>query len=55
MIAEGRSTRQIADILCLSPSTVKSHRSNIMEKLEMDNIAQLIQFAIHLGIVELHL
>lgn len=53
MIAEGRATKEIADILCLSPSTVKTHRSNIMEKLEMDNISQLIQFAIHLGIVEL--
>ena len=53
MIAEGRSTREISEILCVSPSTVKTHRSNIMEKLEMDNISQLIQFAIHLGIVEL--
>jgi DNA-binding NarL/FixJ family response regulator len=53
MIAEGRATKEIADILCVSPSTVKTHRSNIMEKLEMDNISQLIQFAIHLGIVEL--
>ena len=53
MIAEGRSTKVIADILCLSPSTVKTHRSNIMEKLEMDNISHLIQFAINLGIVEL--
>ena len=52
MIAEGRSTRKIAEILCVSPSTVKTHRSNIMEKLEMENISQLIQFAIHLGIVE---
>jgi two-component system response regulator NreC len=54
MIAEGRSTKEIANILYLSPSTVKTHRSNIMEKLEMDNISQLIQFAIHIGIVELN-
>jgi two-component system response regulator NreC len=54
MIAEGRSTKEIAKILFLSPSTVKTHRSNIMEKLEMDNISQLIQFAIHIGIVELN-
>jgi two-component system response regulator NreC len=54
MIAEGRSTKEIAKILYLSPSTVKTHRSNIMEKLEMDNISQLIQFAIHIGIVELN-
>mgnify|MGYP001821610456 FL=1 len=53
MIAEGRSTREISDILCVSPSTVKTHRANIMEKLEMDNLSQLIQFAIHIGIVEL--
>lgn len=53
MIAEGRTTREIADILCLSTSTVKSHRSKIMEKLQMDNITQLIQFAIRLGIVDI--
>ena len=53
MIAEGRSTKEIAEILFVSPSTVKTHRANIMEKLEMENISQLIQFAIHLGIVEI--
>ena len=53
MIAEGRSTREISELLYVSPSTVKTHRSNIMEKLEMDNLSQLIQFAIHIGIVEL--
>ena len=53
MIAEGRSTREISDMLCVSPSTVKTHRANIMDKLNMDNISQLIQFAIHLGIVEI--
>ena len=53
MIAEGRSTREISELLYVSPSTVKTHRANIMEKLEMDNLSQLIQFAIHIGIVEL--
>ena len=53
MIAEGTSTRKIAEVLFVSPSTVKTHRANIMEKLEMNNISQLIQFAIHLGIVEI--
>jgi len=52
MIAEGHSTRKISDILCVSPSTVKTHRANIMEKLQLDNMSQLIQFAIRLGIVE---
>ena len=52
MIAEGRSTREISDILCISPSTVKTHRAKIMDKLKMDNISQLIQFAIRIGIVD---
>ena len=55
MIAEGRSTKEISQILYVSPSTIKTHRSNIMEKLKMDNISQLIQFAIHLGIVEIQI
>ena len=52
MIAEGRSTREISDTLCVSMSTVKTHRANIMNKLETENLSQLIQIAIELGIVE---
>jgi len=52
MIAEGHSTKKIADILCVSPSTVKTHRANIMDKLQLENISRLIQFAIRLGIVD---
>jgi two-component system response regulator NreC len=53
MIAEGRSTKEIAEILFVSVSTVKSHRANIMDKLEIDNLSQLIHFAIDLGLVEI--
>ncbi len=52
MIAEGHSTKEISDILFISPSTVKTHRANIMGQLQFVNISQLIQFAIHLGIVD---
>jgi DNA-binding NarL/FixJ family response regulator len=55
MIAEGRSTREISDVLCISPSTVKTHRTKIMEKLQVENISQLVQFAIRLGIVDIQL
>ncbi|WP_022666219.1 response regulator [Desulfospira joergensenii] len=55
MMVEGSSTKKIADALCLSPSTIKSHRSNIMEKLKMDNLSQLIQYAIQLGIIDIHI
>jgi DNA-binding NarL/FixJ family response regulator len=52
MVTEGHSTKEISGILCISPSTVKTHRANIMEKLQINNISHLIQFAIRLGIVD---
>ena len=52
LIAEGYSTKKIADMLCVSTSTVKSHRSKIMEKLGVQNSIQLVHFAIRLGLVD---
>jgi two-component system, NarL family, response regulator NreC len=53
MIAESRSTKDIADILFISPSTVKTHRAKIMEKLQIDNMTDLIRLAVRLGIVDI--
>ena len=52
LIAEGHSTRQIADMLCVSISTIKSHRAKIMEKLDIDTPVKLVHFAIQLGLVD---
>ena len=52
LIAEGNSTKQMADILHISQSTVKTHRTNILEKLGIDNIVQIIGYAIHMGLVD---
>ncbi len=52
LIGEGKSTRNIADMLCVSISTIKSHRANIMEKLNIDSPAKLIHLAIQLGLVD---
>jgi DNA-binding NarL/FixJ family response regulator len=52
LIAEGQSTRQISETLCVSISTVKSHRANIMEKLGIDTPVRLVHVAIQLGIVD---
>ena len=52
LIAEGHSTKQIADMLCVSVSTVKSHRSKVMEKLLVDSPVHLVHFAIQLGLVD---
>jgi two-component system response regulator NreC len=46
LIAEGHSTREIAERLYLSVKTVETHRSHLMEKLHLHNVAQLTQYAI---------
>jgi len=52
LIAEGHPTRQIADMLCVSISTIKSHRSKILEKLDLDRPVKLVHLAIQLGLVD---
>jgi DNA-binding NarL/FixJ family response regulator len=52
LIAEGFSTKQITETLCISMSTVKSHRAKIMEKLGLGSPVQLGRFAIKLGLVD---
>ncbi len=54
LIAEGLSTKQIADKLHISPKTVETHRSRIMAKLDVHNVAQLIRYAIQQGITSRH-
>ena len=46
LVAEGSTSQEIADRLVLSVKTVQAHRANIMEKLELRDITQLVRFAI---------
>lgn len=50
MIAEGNSTKKIADSLCISVKTVETHRKNIMEKTELHTVADLVKYAIRQGL-----
>lgn len=50
-IAEGLSNKEIGDKLFISHRTVDTHRTNLMKKLEVHNIAGLIKFAIHNGLI----
>jgi DNA-binding NarL/FixJ family response regulator len=51
LIAEGRSSKEIAAALGVSLKTVDSHRSNLMEKLDIHKVAGLVRFAIRSGLV----
>lgn len=53
LIGEGHTSRVIAEMLFISIHTVERHRANIMNKLEMNNKAQLIRYAIRKGLVKL--
>jgi DNA-binding NarL/FixJ family response regulator len=50
LLAEGKSTREIADLLNLSGKTVETHRMHVMEKLNMHTIAELTRYAIREGL-----
>jgi DNA-binding NarL/FixJ family response regulator len=50
LIAEGKSTAQIAQSLVISEKTVESHRFNIMNKLEVYSVAELTKFALREGL-----
>lgn len=52
LIAEGNTTREIAELLVLSEKTVERHRSNILEKLGMRDRVDLTRYAIRRGLVQ---
>lgn len=52
LIAEGLSNQEIAQKLFISIKTVQTHRTHIMEKLDLHNRAQLVRYAIRKGLIE---
>ncbi len=52
LIASGLSNKEIGDQLFISHRTVDTHRTNLMKKLEINNIAGLIRFAIKNGYIQ---
>ncbi|NLA05000.1 MAG: response regulator transcription factor [Firmicutes bacterium] len=53
LLAEGRTVREIAGILVISPKTVDSHRSRLMSKLDLENRSDLIKYALRKKIIPL--
>jgi len=52
LVAEGRTTKEIASILGISVKTAESHRSNLMDKLDIHDTAGLVRYAIRQGIIQ---
>lgn len=53
LIAEGKSSKEIGEILFLSPKTVDVHRNNIMKKIDLYTIPELTKYAIQKGLTTL--
>jgi DNA-binding NarL/FixJ family response regulator len=51
LIAEGRTTQEIAGTLNISVKTVESHRAQLMERLDIHDVAGLVRYAIRMGVV----
>jgi DNA-binding NarL/FixJ family response regulator len=55
LVAEGLSTKEIAEKLFISSKTVENHRSKIMNKLGLHNIIELIRYAARIGLIDVDL
>jgi len=51
LVAEGKSNKEVANLLNLSVYTVETHRSNIMQKLNLKGVPELILYAVRKGII----
>lgn len=53
LIGEGKSSKEIANVLGISIKTVESHRTRLMQKLDLHDVASLVRYAIRRGLVVL--
>jgi DNA-binding NarL/FixJ family response regulator len=52
LVAEGHTTKEIAELLVISPRTVDRHRDNLLDKLNLRNRIDLTRYAIRSGLIE---
>ena len=53
LVAEGKTSQEIAERLSISPKTVDTYRSRLMHKIRVDDMAGLVKFAIQHGVISL--
>jgi DNA-binding NarL/FixJ family response regulator len=52
LLSEGKSSKEVASVLCISVKTAETHRANIMRKLEFHSVSQLVRYAVRNQLVE---
>lgn len=52
MVAEGHSSKEIAELLVISVKTVERHRANLLQKLGLRDRLELTRYAIRAGLIE---
>jgi DNA-binding NarL/FixJ family response regulator len=53
LVAEGRSNKEIADVLAISVKTAMTHRAHVMQKLDLHDRTGLVKFALREGVIRL--
>ena len=53
MVISGKSNKEIADLLSISPKTVDKHRSSLMQKLDVHSVAELMAYALKHGLIDI--
>jgi two-component system response regulator NreC len=51
LVAEGRSNKEIAELLSVSPATIETHRAHVLQKLDVHNTAELVLYAVRRGVI----
>lgn len=51
LVAEGKTTKEVASLLGVSVKTAESHRASLMEKLSIHETAGLVRYAIRIGLI----
>jgi DNA-binding NarL/FixJ family response regulator len=51
LVADGRSNKEVADLLGISVKTAMSHREHVMEKLKLHNRTELVRYALRIGVI----
>jgi len=54
LVAEGKTTKEVASVLSLSVKTAETHRTNLMRKLDLHSVADLTLYAVRNGIVHIY-